>query len=99
LLILSAAFACAAAQAPFAFAKPPEEEAAERAERAAERAAKAAERASDSADRAADREARDRTDGSGKDNDRTKDREAAIARPPSGTIAHARTVTKSPAAN
>lgn len=75
LLILSAAFACAAAQAPFAFAKPPEEEAAERAERAAERAAKAAERASDSADRAADREARDRTDGSGKDSDRTKDRE------------------------
>ena len=74
LLILSAAFACAAAQAPVAFAKPPEEEAAERAERAAERAAKAAERASDSVDRAADREAREHKDDNGKNSDRDKDR-------------------------
>lgn len=72
-LILSVALACAAAQVPIAFAKPPEEEAAERAERAAERAAKAAERAADNADRIADRE-RDRNDrkssGSDRDNDR-----------------------------
>ena len=81
LLILSAALAFASAQASVAFAKPPEEEAAERAERAAERAAKAAERASEAAERAAEREARDRdraskehTDGKDADRDKTSER-------------------------
>lgn len=62
LLILCAAFGFAACLAGGAIAKPPEEEAADRAEKAAERAAKAAERASEAADRAAEREARDRND-------------------------------------
>jgi hypothetical protein len=62
LLILSAAVAFATAQAPAAFAKPPEDEIAERAERATERAAKAADRASDAAERASERAERDRVD-------------------------------------
>ena len=73
LLIFSAAFAFASAQGSYAFAKPPEEEAAERAERAAERAAKAAERASEAAERAAERDARDHNERSGQDRTDSKD--------------------------
>jgi hypothetical protein len=59
-LTLVSALGLALALASQASAKPPEEEAMERAERASERAAKAAERAADAAERAAEREDRER---------------------------------------
>lgn len=59
-LTLVSAVSLAVALSAQAAAKPPEEEALDRAERAAERAAKAAERASEAAERAAERDQRDR---------------------------------------
>ncbi|MEY2757403.1 MAG: hypothetical protein RIR33_1181 [Pseudomonadota bacterium] len=75
-LTLVSALTLGLALAGTASAKPPEEEAVERAERAAERAAKAAERAAEAAERASERELRERDSGgrgtsSGYDQDRS----------------------------
>jgi hypothetical protein len=64
-LTLVSALSLALALASHAGAKPPEEEAMDRAERASERAAKAAERAAEAAERAAEREERERDSGRG----------------------------------
>ena len=75
LLTLVSALALGLALAGTASAKPPEEEAIDRAERAAERAAKAAERAAEAAERASERELRDRdSDGRGASSGRDQDR-------------------------
>lgn len=73
-LTLVAALGFALAFAGPAMAKPPEEEAIDRAEKAAERAAKAAERAAESAERAAERQTRDKADKSGRESGDTKNR-------------------------
>ena len=82
LLILGPALAVALAFTSQAGAKPPEEEAMDRAERASERAARAVERADEAAERAAERDLRDRdtqTDGRGGGRERDIDVEVASA--------------------